>query len=282
MSAGSYPAACAKLGESVRLEASVGGLAKLAECEEHIQRLVASRGHWQQAEDLARARSDRRAARVSRELQRVDAMVPKLVLDAPADTSLVLEPEDLPITAAMLGTPFPVEPGDHTVVASAPGKRSWTGSLHAADGAVVRLSVPALLDAPPVAVPPPPAAQPPPDRRRADEAPPGAQLAARPGPPRWLAYAGWGGAAIAAGLGAWLGLEAEAKKNASDASGGCVGNACPAPQYALRDDARTYGDWSTGMFVAAGALAASGIVVFITARARITPTVGGVSVTGAW
>src|SRR5271155_139017 len=53
-----YRAACPKFAESDRLEPKVGTRLNLADCEEHLGQIVAARGHWQDAANLAHSLSD--------------------------------------------------------------------------------------------------------------------------------------------------------------------------------------------------------------------------------
>ena len=100
-----------------------------------------------------------------------------------------------------------------------------------------------------------------------------------------LVTAATGLAALAAG-GAF-GFVAVGKR--SDAH--CAGTSCPdASSAATLGDAKTAANWSTGLLVAGGVLAASGVTVWLVSRdahdapVRVgaTPLPGGVVIAGSW
>jgi hypothetical protein len=254
MKRGEYAGACPKLAESVRLDATVGALAKLAECEEHEGRLASAYGRWQQALNLARSTSDARMPDVERELARVDGRVPKLriVPEGPLPDDVAIHVDAREMGSAGSGTPLPVEPGRHTVQVMAPGRVPWSTTIEtAADGATTTVPVPALAEVPAVVFPPPP----PP--RVPDVPPPSGDASASPWRTFAFASAGAGVAALAAG--AVLGLEAMHERDQA----GCPGNLCPDDGAAntLRS-AKTTAAWSTGLFIAGGVLAGCGVTAW--------------------
>jgi hypothetical protein len=245
---GSYAAACPKLAESARLDAKVGTFARLAECEEKLGKMVAARGYWQQATNLARAQRDPRLAHVEAELARVDKVVSKVdvLLDGPTPQGVSLRLDGVEVGAAGVGVALPVDGGSHTIVVSAPGKRPFTTTVATvADGAVVPVHVPAFEDAP-VVLAPPLAATP----------------AAAPTRSYWtpvrkvgLATLGVGAAVLA--VGGVFGILAKVKLDASN-NDGCSGNTCPLNAFDERNTARTDGTLSTVFFIAGAAVAAAG------------------------
>ena len=267
MKRGDYAVACPKLAESVRLVPTVGALAKLAACEEHQHHLVSAYTRWQQALNLARTTRDDRLADVESELARVDKLVPKLVITAaagaPADESIRVD-ETTMSAAASLGVTLPVEPGRHTVQASAAGKKTWTTMLDVEAGATpTSVVIPQLEDAP-APTPPPtltPAPAPAPDLAHA---PPSAPAPTSTAPPRgpWrtvgLIAGGVGLAAIAGG--AAFGIDALRKRD--DAH--CPANACPdAAAAASLQSAKTSANWSSALFATGAALVAGGVVLWV-------------------
>lgn len=257
MVAGRYSEASARLTESARLSPKVGTLGKLAECDEKLGRLVAARAHWQQARNLARASADERLSIVEAELARVDALVPKLLLSVSgaAPPGLAIHLDGVAIGASGLGLPLPLDPGQHTVAVTAPGKKPWSASVRMqADGKVTPLDV-TPLDVPPLVD----ASQP---------APPGSAEPAAPPPPAGrppLAIAGLIGAVTGmagVGIGAWFGGRAQAKLDESNREG-CDGDVCTPAAARIRNEARAAGDLSTAMFVSGGALLAGGVVLWL-------------------
>jgi hypothetical protein len=244
MKNGDYATACPKLAESARLEPTVGALAKLAECEEHERRLVSAYGRWHQALNLARATGDERARDVEREVERLDAIVPKLRIVAagvlPADTVIRLDAVEL--GPAGLGVPLAVEPGTHALQATAQHKVTWSTSVETkADGATTAVTIPALEDAPAPALAPAPAPL----------------LSVAPWRTLGLATAGVG--VVALGVGTAFGVVAVNQRN----SAGCPGNVCPDDGSAstLRG-AKGSADVATALFIAGGALVAGGLAVW--------------------
>jgi hypothetical protein len=277
MNAGDFAAACPKLAESVRLDPTVGALAKLAACEEHEQKVVQSRGHWEQALNLARSLHDPREAEVAGELARIDHVVPKLVLSAaaplPADVALRID--DLSLGLGTLGVSLPVAPGPHRVSAKAPGFEPWSASFDAvADGSTTTLVVPRLAPLPTAAAPTaePPRLSPAPSQRS---------------PLRIAAIAAGGTGLVAFGVGAIFGVDAISKR--SDAH--CQGTTCPDDASAATlHDAKTAANAATLAFVAGGVLLGGGVALWLVApgaksaeaRLYVAPAIGGVLLGGRW
>jgi hypothetical protein len=272
---GNYAAACPKLAESARLDAKVGTLARLAECEEHIGKLASARAHWQQASNLAKSTNDNRVAHAESELARIDRMVPKIeiVLSGDAPRDLVLRLDDAELGAGSLGVKLPVDPGKHTIHASAAGKRAASVEMEAkADGVVSRVVIPALADeASPAPVPAPVPPAPPPRE------PPPESTGSSPLRTIGLATAAVG--VVGIGVGTVFGFVAKSKRDDSNVQpGGCTGNDCPQPAADARNDARSAGNVSTVFFVAGAVLAAAGVTMFFVAptnarAVRIAPVV---------
>jgi hypothetical protein len=267
MRRGDYAAACPKLAESIRLVATVGGLAKLAECEEHEGRLASAYGRWQQAFNLARSMGDPRTPDVQRELARLDARVAKLrvVSQAPLPPDAAIHVDATAFGPAGVGVPLPVGPGRHKVEVSAPGRATWTTTVDtAADGATTEVSVPPLaLALAPIA----PSVAPRPVPVVVSTTVPAAHSSGSGARILGLVSLGVGVAGIAAGTA--VGLQAIHQRNEA----GCTGTVCPSSGAAetLRS-AQSTANWSTVLFAAGGALAATGLVVFWVARDSRTST----------
>jgi hypothetical protein len=252
MRANDYAAACPKLAESARLQATVGALAKLAECEEHEGRRVSAYARWQQALNLARSTGDERTADVERETARLDAIVPKLriVAGGPMPPDVVIRLDTVELGLAGLGVPLPVEPGTHTLQVSAPHKASWSTRVETAgDGATTPITIPPLEDESSPALPPAPAFR---------------AAAARLPPPESQSWRTVGVIATATGVaalagGTVLGLVALHQRDVAS----CPGNVCPdeASANTLRA-AKSSADVSTALFIAGGVLAAGGLAVW--------------------
>ena len=276
MKDGQYAAACPKLDESARLDAKVGTLARLAECDEHLGHMAIARSHWQQALNLAKTSNDPRAAHVEGELARIDRVVPKIevVYSGAPPRDLVLELDEVQLGAASLGVRLPVDPGHHALRASAPGKKPAIVTVDVkADGVVSRVVVPALVDdagsAAPVVVSPPvtsPSGSPSSSASQASSASPPDAVARGASPWRTVGIVSAGVGVVALGVGTAFGVIAKSKRDDSNAQpGGCVNDDCPPAAAHTRDDARSAGTTSTIFFVAGAVLAAAGVTMFLVA-----------------
>jgi hypothetical protein len=274
---GDFAAACPKLTESARLDPKVGTLAKLAECEEKLGHLATARGRWQQALNLARSTSDERAPLVETELARIDRIVPKLslALSGAAPPGLTVRVDDVDLGPGSLGVPLPVDPGKHTVAASAPGKKAWSLVVETrSDGAVVPVAIPDLAPqetpATPTAAPAATSALPPTALPASEEKP----ASSSSSPLRLIGLATAGAGLVAIGVGTAFGVVAKSKLDSSNQPGGCggpSGNDCPGSSYKTRNDARSAGNLSTAFFVVGGVLAAGGVTLWLVAPRRDAP-----------
>jgi hypothetical protein len=256
--------ACPKLEESQRLDPGMGTEYRLAECYAATGRLVRAVALFREV--AADAKASKSTAREHVATQRADdtaARIPKLVLELPATSrvpGLAVRVDDAAVALGDLGKPMPLDPGDHSVSASAPGYVAWSARMHLDEGIESRITIPRLAAAPradmtPPAVPEPVAPKPPP-------APPatrfgGQRIAA-------LAAAGVGVAGVA--VGTVFGLKA--KSNWSDALSHCRGGAtdqCDATGVSLGGDAKTEATISTISFVVGGVGLAGAAILFFTA-----------------
>jgi hypothetical protein len=160
MAAGKLDEACPKFAESQRLDPATGTLLNLAACHERQGKLATA---WLEYSDvIASARRDGRQDRVDYATERVAALEPRLsrltlVLAAgDDDPSLLLELDGASFGRAAIGAPTPVDPGKHTVRASAPGKKPWQQEITiGAEADQQSLTIPRLEDAPIAVVPAP-------------------------------------------------------------------------------------------------------------------------------
>jgi serine/threonine-protein kinase len=285
--AGRVNEACLKFEESQRLDPTPGTLLNLGDCYKagSPTRTASAWGAYRQAEAMARQRGD--AARQEGAALRAQAIEPLLskvtITVAPAARVPGFEVrwDGRLIGEGFFGSAFPVDAGQHTIVASAPGHKSWTGQgIVAADGKTTTVDVHVL---------------------GATENAPGAPS---PDVPYWGAQRTLGVVAGVAGLaglvvGSIYGVKA-ANKNA-DSLPHCQPNnikLCDAQGVQLGEDAFGAAAVSTVGFVAGGLALAGGTVLFLSApsgpakrtsgslRFEAQPIVGfsvaGLSVRGAW
>jgi hypothetical protein len=293
MKSGDYAGARKKLMESARLDPRVGTFANLGECEEKLGHPAAAWANWLEALNLARSHQDERLGIVEQEFQRIDRTVPKLLLKVPTPTpsGLVLSVDDVNFGADAAGTPVPVDPGAHTIVAKAPGKKAWTQQVQmASDGTTTAVSIPALDDEATES----PGAPVEPSR----EAPPGETTGHASSLPT-VSLVMLGASAVSAGVGTYFGFRAMGdKKAAQDACGKtyptCPGGSIEDAVKGHLSAGQTDAAISTGAFVVSGAALATAAVLFFWPRPagrpagalRVAPAVGlaggGLVVQGSW
>ncbi len=252
-----YEEACAKFKAAHDLDkTATGTLLNLALCHELTGRPASA---WAELRQVAAESEGRRQDRVDMAREHIAKLLPTLsyltlvVADDARAPGLALKLDEAPVAEAAWNTEFPVDPGAHVVVASAPGKKPWRRDVVVGTvGDRQRLVVAPLVDAPPeereAAL-----------QERAD--------AARRRRTIGLALGGVG--LVAAGVGVAFGVSAAAKNH--DATTACQSDVCPNQQTLDKASsdlsaAKTQAILSD-VFVGAGALAfVGGVVLVLTAR----------------
>jgi hypothetical protein len=278
LAAGKYAEACAAFDHSQRLDPQLGTLFNLATCNARLGKLATA---WGEFRDIAQRDPNKtRRATAAREADRLAPRLPRLVirLEPPvADATVTSNGVDV---GALLGVESPVDLGDYTIVARAPGYAEAQSHARIADeGKTVVVTI-AL--ARPVIEAPAPAPAPPVVERPAAPAPiapaPAEPVAARR-PVLGIAVLAGGGALIAGGL--VVGKLASDRWNAARAI--CGSNLdCATPDelsraQAYTDQARLRGNASTGLILAGAAVAATGVYLWLRApspaagSARLVP-----------
>lgn len=142
--AGKYAEACPKFEESQRLDGGLGTQFNLALCFEKLGKPGSA---WRNYRSVARlAHQTGKAGREQAAQQKMDqlrARVPHLVLTVhDADTTLKVDGEPVDREAWAF---YAVDPGEHTVEATAPTKKTWQTRVTIENaGAEGRVAVPAL------------------------------------------------------------------------------------------------------------------------------------------
>lgn len=254
---GRYAEACPLLEESQSLEPAIGTQFNLADCWEHVGRTASAHELFLRVADTARA-----AGRFEREKsarERAHALEPRLAkialavaAEAPGET---VEIDKKPIAKAAWAKPFPIDPGSHEIVASAPDHRPFRVTVQAKEASTVDVKVPALVDTrPPIVMNDP-------EKRSAQ---------------RTIALVVGGAGVAGLAVGAITGAMAISAKSDGETS-------CPKDPYAFRcptqdgadawNRAETMGTISTLGFIAGAALLAGGVVLWLTAP-KVKTTVG--------
>lgn len=124
MDAGDFDTACAKFEESNRLDAASGTTLNLANCEERRGHVASAWERYRAAVRLL-AEGDRRREFAKTKVRQLEPLVPHLTIelsaDAPSETQVSRNGKTL---TASLGVPLPLDPGDYTITAMAPGRLS--------------------------------------------------------------------------------------------------------------------------------------------------------------
>jgi len=148
MAAGKAEQACPKFAESHRLDPQLGTLLHLADCQQKIGRTASAWAHFREAAEMAAHRADAREKAARARVAALEPTLSKLVIDvAPAakTSGLKVERDGVAIGAPLWGSAVPVDPGPHSVTASAEGKKTWSGTVTVAAGAqTASISVPEL------------------------------------------------------------------------------------------------------------------------------------------
>ncbi len=281
MSAGRYAEACARFAESERVDHGVGALLNLADCYEKNGQTASAWAGFRAVSAAASVEAQPDRERIAREreiallpvLVRLTIAMPSQGLPAGAE----VHRDGILLSRSLWGAPVPVDPGDHAIVVAAPGKIGYSTTVRVSKrpGAAVVTRIPVLRDRP---APPPGTLAPAPVEIRTPR---------HPRATAGLVLLGLGGAGMA--VGAIFGVRALGLKDSSSPS--CrADNHCSADGFALRESARSAGTASTIGFVAGGALAAGGLVLYMTAPERrgVTASTGlvggapGVAVGATW
>lgn len=289
---GRYAEACPKLERSYELDAALGTLLNLAVCFEKNGQTARAWETYKRA--IARAAEKRDAKREKFARERVAAIEPDLarvtiVVGEPKPARVTQDDQEVPVLS--WGVAVPIDPGQHTFRASAPGFRPWSTTLAIEARQSTTIRVPPLEPEP---APPPSASAtaPPSPPASASAAPPAASSAPPrpppPPPPRApeaslpsqrvvaLVIGGVGSAALVGG--ALVGLIAKVHYDSADSL--CHGNACSSDGAATRDDAFNLAQVATWAFITGGALTVVGLTLWLTApkregaavRALVTPS----------
>ena len=150
--------ACDAFRRSQELEARVGTLLNLADCEERRGRIATAWVAFVDARALAMRLNDARATLAD---QRAAALAPKLsyltmkVATAGRPEGLVVRRNGASVPTAELDLEVPLDPGRYEIEASAPGLVAWKQSIELALGQRATIEIPALVVDPAAPAPKP-------------------------------------------------------------------------------------------------------------------------------
>ena len=153
--AGKWAEACPLYEASYTADPKLGGLLHLAVCHEHIGRTASAYAEFSDAAELAHRTGDSREAGAKKHADALAPRLGKLRLLPPTMLipGLTVRRDGTDITV-LVGTEMPTDPGDHEIIASAPGRVEWKTKVTIATGTTT-VDVPVLDKVVEQIVPPP-------------------------------------------------------------------------------------------------------------------------------
>jgi hypothetical protein len=258
-----YADACPKLAASQKLDPGAGTLLNLGDCYEKNGQTASAWATYLEAVTLARStgradwaeKAKARAAALEPSLSRLTIVVPP----ASDVAGLSIERDGVPVDRGAWGSPIPVDPGAHPVVATAPKKQQWsTTAAVGPNGARVEVTIPSLqLEQTGNAASP------------TDRSPQPARTETSSPSSTQRTVGIVLGAAGVVGLAVGGVFALKAKSTYNDARTHCAGgNVCTAEGVRGVDDAHAQATVSTIAVIGGTALLAGGLVLFLTAPAK--------------
>jgi hypothetical protein len=145
-----YATACTKLEASHKLDPAAATLLTLADCYEKTGRTASAWATFRETAAAARRSSDGERERQARDrAKELQPNLSYLTVITWKGQDIEVARDGSRIDGALIGTPIPVDPGSHQIVASAPGKRSWSTKVNVREQSDrVTVSVPILSEDP--------------------------------------------------------------------------------------------------------------------------------------
>lgn len=298
IAANNYSLACIKLEEVVRLQpGKIGAVLALARCYEGEGKIASAWSRYKNVADASKVAGDARGAEAEKKIVELEKRLPRLTIvireTVGALPGLSVKRDDVDVTAAQWGVAIPMDPGEHRIEVTAPGRKPWTQDATVSDGKATTIEVPELdsdspappITAAPTAAPKPTVTVAPTASLGPRETPSNGLILGLPGKTWGLVVGGVGVAGlIVGGVAGGLALgqhDALAKA--------CPNGTCPASKKGDLDAYEATGTASTVGFVAGGVLAAAGAALWIfyppakpPSAAGVTPyaTFGGAGIAG--
>lgn len=244
----SWAMACERFAASFAKFPQLGTQIALASCYEKVGKLASAWATFRSAASLASKTQDRRQAFAEQRIADLEGKLARLVIRVSSSTmpGLVVKRDGEVVASAELDSALPVDPGEHVIEVSAPGRIPWaTRVAIAMKPGVVEVPVP-VLDKVAVAVAP---------------------VVDHPEDPRMRRaslYLMAGGGVV--GLSS-LAVGAIARSRWNDAQKSCENNVCSPAGVSKAHSARTAGNIATGVgLFGAGALIGGAILYFVSPR----------------
>jgi hypothetical protein len=147
MAAGKYAEACPKLEESQRLAPGIGTQFNLATCYESLGKTASAWSLYLEVAGASKAANQLDREKVAR--QAAAALEPKLsrltiTVSKSAPPDIEVKRDGAAVGKAQWGTAIPVDPGEHKIAATAPGKKPWESTITVDKQGTKTVEVPAL------------------------------------------------------------------------------------------------------------------------------------------
>ena len=273
-----YPEACPKLAESQRLDPGIGTQFRLADCYEQQGKVASAWAAFLEVASLAAASGQTEREQTARSrATRLESRLPRLKIVVPSENlgaELKITRDGIVVGQAQWESALPVDPGEHQLAVTAPGRRPFSGTVTVKEGASTSFEVPRLELLPEASAAPgapapaePPRQQPTPASVRPMPSEPLADVRAPvPSSGPSLLVIGLGSlGVIGLGAGTTLGLMARSKFGDSKHYCNAVDeNRCSQRGVDLRDDAFVLGNGATAGFIVGGALLTGAGVLWLT------------------
>jgi hypothetical protein len=281
MDAGRFAAACPEFASSYKLDPGPGTLLNLAVCyEKNGQTASAWATFLDAATEAGRAGETPRVQMAREHAQALEPVLARLTVVVAAEArvdGLTVRRDGTAVPPEAWGRGMPVDPGHHVIEATAPGKRPWSAAIDvaAAQQASVQIVLADVAAAGPLAPGAPSSPRPPVEARAAGSS-----------TQRTLAYVAGGVGVAGLAVGTVFGLVAMSGWTSAKTAcgGGCADGSSARTQG---EQATSFGNVSTGGFVAGGVALAAGITLYLTSpRVQVTPTLApsaaGLAVRTTW
>jgi len=142
-----FPEACPRLERSYKLDPAPGTLLNLAVCHEEVGKTATAWNEFRDTVTIAkRENRNDRLTFAQQHLKKLDGKISTLtVTDQARESGLEWRLDGAKVGVESFGIALPIDPGTHTIEATAPGRQAWKTSVDVAkDGEKKTLEIPAL------------------------------------------------------------------------------------------------------------------------------------------
>jgi hypothetical protein len=147
-----YEEALARFQASLDLDPASGTHGNLAFCYQKLGKLATAWGHYREAAARAEHEGNTEHARAARKLAaELEPRLPRLLIRLQSGVGvagLLVRRNGIPVPAAALGKAVYVDPGDHVVIAAAPGRVAFSTTATVAESKERTIEIPLLARTP--------------------------------------------------------------------------------------------------------------------------------------